>query len=97
MSQIQLGPDWQTIAVFCVGVIITLVGAYAKSISIRVGKLEDKFNELEIMVLRDYHNKDEINEILRELRQSIRALHERFDRAGFPIATRNNDGYGDKG
>ena len=92
-----MGPDWQTIAVFCVGVIITLVGAYAKSISIRVGKLEDKFNELEVMVLKDYHNKDEINEILRDLRSSIRALHERFDRAGFPIAARNNDGYGDKG
>ena len=97
MPQVLSGPDWQTIAVFCVGIIITLVGAYAKSISIRVSKLEDKQSKLERSILKDYHDKTEINDLLKELRASIKALHERFDRAGFPIATRNNDGYVDKG
>lgn len=97
MPQALSGPDWQTIAVFCVGIIITLIGAYAKSISIHVGKLEERQFKLERSILKDYHDKSEINDLLRELRSSIKALHERFDRAGFPLAIRNNDGHGDKG
>ena len=92
-----MGPDWQTIAMFCVGIIITLVGAYAKSISLRVTKIEDRQSRLERSILKDYHDKTEINSILQELKASIKALHERFDRAGFPLAaTRNYDGNGDK-
>ena len=78
------GPDWQIIATGSISIIVLMVAAYVKGLNGRVEDLESDFIKLQALLLKDYHTKDEIKELLSDLKISIRALHERFDRAGFP-------------
>lgn len=74
------GPSWDVIAIGAVGLLFSSLGFYAKGISTRVDKLETKMVELQTLVLRDYHSKGDLNEILGEIKAAIKALHVRFDK-----------------
>lgn len=74
------GPSWQSIAVGAISMLIALVAAYAKGVSNRVDKLDEKYAALNQNVLREYHTKQDLNEILGEIKASVKALHQRFDK-----------------
>lgn len=74
------GPSWESIAVGAISMLIALVAAYAKGVSNRVDRLEGKYETLNQNVLREYHTKQDLNEILGEIKSSVKALHQRFDK-----------------
>lgn len=74
------GPSWESIAVGAISMLIALVAAYAKGVSNRVDKLDQKYDALNQNVLREYHTKQDLNEILGEIKSSVKALHQRFDK-----------------
>jgi hypothetical protein len=61
------------------GVFLTIVGAYVKGQNGRLDKLETSVAELHRLVLRDYHSKNDLSDILGEIKSSVKALHQRFD------------------
>lgn len=67
------------IFIFLLGVIVTMVGFYAKSLGHRVDLLEEAHKNLNDLVLSQYHNKDEIKDLLGEIKSRIESLHTRFD------------------
>jgi hypothetical protein len=74
------GPSWEVIGVGAIGLLITAVGWYAKGVSDRVSTLESKLGELNTAILRDYHPKSDVKNLLDEIKQSIAALHARFEK-----------------
>lgn len=68
-----------SIITILLGIIIAMVGAYAKGLSGRIDFLESRHTELNNLVLSQYHNKDEIRDLLDEIKDSIKKLHSRFD------------------
>lgn len=68
-----------SIITILLGVIISMVGAYAKGLGKRIDLLETRHNALNNLVLSQYHNKDEIKDLLGDIRQRIESLHQRFD------------------
>lgn len=78
------GPTWEYIAVGAAGLVVAMLGAYIRGVSGHVVRLDEKYNELRELVLKDYHSKSDLNLILGEVKQSIARLHERFDAAGYP-------------
>jgi hypothetical protein len=61
------------------GVLLAVVGAYVKGQNGRLEKLENNYAALHQMVLRDYHSKHDLADILAEIKSSVKALHHRFD------------------
>lgn len=78
------GPSWQVIALGAIGLLFTVIGAVIARVDRRVNALDDNLDKLRLLVAQDYHSKNELNIILSEVKQSISALHRRFDSAGFP-------------
>jgi len=78
------GPTWEMIALGLVSILVAIIGGYARGVRTKVEKLETRIETVERSLLREYHTKVEISELLASIKESIRALHERFDRAGFP-------------
>lgn len=76
----SIGPDWQFIAVSLIGLVVTLIGAYAKSISTRVTKLETDQSNLHALVKGDYPTRAEINQSFNRVEQSLGAISSRLDR-----------------
>jgi len=74
------GPTWQIIAVSLIGIMIAIATAYIKSLERRLVKTEQDLVNLNKLMLRDYHNKEELNRILSSIQISVNALHRRFDR-----------------
>jgi hypothetical protein len=86
-----MGPTWQTIAVgtlilagSLLSIIVGLVAFYAKELGKRVNTVEDSQSKLEKLVLKEYHTKEEIRQLLADLKNSMNAIHSRLDRAGYP-------------
>ncbi len=80
------GPTWEVVAtasasliIFLLGIIITLVGVYAKQLGRRVEQLERAHQDLNNHVLSQYHSKTEINGLLAEIKDRVNSLHSRFD------------------
>jgi len=74
------GPSWEVIGVGAVGLLITAVGWYAKGVSDRVTQVERMLGEVNTALLRDYHPKADVKNLLDEIKQSITALHVRFEK-----------------
>lgn len=90
-AMIETGPSWEVISTAAIiliasltSVIVGMVASYAKGLGKRVDKLEDGHDELKSMVLKDYHTKLEVGQLLADLKSSLIAVHDRLDRAGFP-------------
>lgn len=90
-SEILNGPSWQVIAIAAIifagsllTIIVGLVANYAKTLGQRVTSVERDQSKLEKLILKDYHNKDEIRQLLADLKTSIDAVHQRMDKIGFP-------------
>jgi septal ring factor EnvC (AmiA/AmiB activator) len=88
-SQLSGGPTWQIIATALLAVVATIATAYIKSLERRITKTESDLDNLNKLVLRDYHNKQELNQILARIEQGVTAVHRRLDkefsRAGIHI------------
>jgi hypothetical protein len=74
------GPSWEVIGVGAVGLLITAVGWYAKGVSDRVTQVERMLGEVNTALLRDYHPKADVKNLLDEIKASINALHTRFEK-----------------
>lgn len=86
-----MGPSWELIALGAVSMVIALIGAYAKGLSGRQDKFDAKLSELNDALLRNYHPKPDVKEMLDDLKEvvglfhvemkaSFRELKDRFDR-----------------
>lgn len=82
------GPSWEQISLWGGAALVALVGVHAKSLAARVNRHEEKISSLTEMILGDYHNKNEINNMLMKIEQSVGAVHRRLDHAGFKQATK---------
>lgn len=96
LYQPESGPYWRDVAVGAVGIVLLLIGVYARSIEGRVEDLEDgrgAVDNLEKDLLRKYHDKDGVEAAIRascaplevKIDQTLRtldALHRRFDEHG---------------
>lgn len=78
-TPITSGPDWQTIAMWLLGVVVTLVGAYAKGIASRVTKLEVDQSSLHALVKGDYPTRQEINQSFQRVEEGLRSITARLD------------------
>lgn len=66
------GPSWQTIALGAVGLFIASVGWYSKGIASRVDRLEARIGELNTVMLKEYHPKSDVREMVDEVRESMK-------------------------
>lgn len=89
------GPYWRDVAMGSIGVVMTLIGAYVAIWTRAVRRNEEEIRATRELVLRDYHSKPEIREVIeaaiRPLQQQldyvsgqVDALHRRFDRQNLP-------------
>lgn len=69
------GPTWETIGVGAVGLVITGIGWYAKGVSGRVDKLDERVQRMNEAILREYHTKDDVRELIGEVRESMKLFH----------------------
>ncbi len=81
-----MNPSWHDIVIIAgaiitllLGIIIAMIGSYTKTLAIRVDGLERRHSQLNNLVLSQYHNKDDIRELLADIKSRIEALHSRFD------------------
>ena len=74
-SMSRTGPSWESIAVGAVSMLIALVAAYAKGVSNRVDKLEARQAELNTVLLKEYHPKSDVREMVDEVRESMKLFH----------------------
>jgi uncharacterized coiled-coil protein SlyX len=79
------------------GLVLALIGAYAKGIDRRVDAIEETSSEqqrsihtLNVLLAGGYHTKGEIAQMHADLRGMISAVHSRMDRAGYPPQSRAN-------
>jgi len=75
----DIGPTWQVIALALVGLVMVIATAYIKSLERRITKTEGDLVNLNALVLRDYHNKQELNAILARIETGVAAVHRRLD------------------
>lgn len=85
-SMNSLGPSWEAVAVIggsiitlLISIVIALIAAYAKSLGRRLETLENSHRTLNDRVLSQYHDKNETNTLLSDVKNSVSALHQRFD------------------
>lgn len=69
------GPTWESIGMGAVGLLIAGLGAYAKGISGRVDKLEQRQAELNTVLLKEYHPKSDVREMVEEVKESMKLFH----------------------
>lgn len=90
--------SWEAIGTLALGVVISMVGAYAKGLERRVSRNENALDHLRDTLLGEHLDKQESAEAIQsalapirvELAQntrSIEALHRRLDAANFPART----------
>lgn len=81
---------WRDVAMGSIGLVLGLVGIYARSIEASLNKLEARLESLEnkhssheLMVARDYHTASDVelivNKAMGPVTESLKALHKRFD------------------
>lgn len=69
------GPSWENIGMGAIGLIIAGIGAYAKGISGRVDRIESRVQQLNEAMLREYHPKADVREMVNEVRESMHVFH----------------------
>lgn len=69
------GPSWENIGIGAVGLLLTGVGWYAKGVSGRVDKLEARVNDLNTIILKEYHPKADVREMIDDVRESMTLFH----------------------
>lgn len=73
------------------GLVISLVGAYAKGLERRVTDVEKIASATRRDLDRDYYTKQEMTNLVGELRGSISAVHRRLDYLRVPAARMHQD------
>lgn len=93
--------DWFKIVV---GLLIALVGAYAKGIESRVTKLESRVDtsstritDLREILVGDYHDKEAIDKRFDRVDASVHAIHRRLDYLRVPNLPPGAAGYHPEG
>ena len=88
-----IGPDYQVWFTILVGLIVAMIGAYAKGISTRVdenaaeiGRLRQSLMNTQLQIATDHSTKSETNAQFSELRAAISAVHRRLDFLRVPSA-----------
>ncbi len=74
------GPSWESIGLGAVGLIVAMIGAYAKGVADRVSHIEEKIGELNTFILREYHPKADVKAMLDEIKASVQSLHAKFEK-----------------
>lgn len=70
---------WQYLAIAAVGIVVALVGWYAKNTHSDLKDLRKEHKELNDFVLTNFHPKSDINLLLAEIKGSVDKLHVRLD------------------
>jgi cytochrome c biogenesis protein CcdA len=79
-------PDYQAWFQIVLGLLVAVIGAYAKGVSDRVTEnkreidvLRQALNLTQVSIATEHHTKAEANEQFHELKSGINALHRRLD------------------
>lgn len=81
---------WQYIAIAAIGILTSIIGWIAHNTREDLKSLRDDHTKLNNLVLSGFHNKDDVNaiisavkdefkEVKKEVMESIKDLHKRFD------------------
>lgn len=70
---------WQYIAIVAVGIVVGIVGWYARTTHGDLKELQNEHKKLNDFVLTNFHPKNDINTILTEIKDSVAKLHARMD------------------
>jgi Tfp pilus assembly protein PilO len=80
------GPSWEVVAIIAgtiitilISIVISLIAGYTKALGRRLESLEVSHRALNDKVLSQYHDKNETNTLLSDVKASVSALHQRFD------------------
>ena len=76
----QSAPSWEMIGMGAIGLILAIVGAYARGVAERVSHIEEKIGELNTLILREYHPKQDVKMMLDEIKASVHSLHAKFEK-----------------
>lgn len=73
------GPDWQTIAMALLSVVVAMIANYAKTIAARVTKLEAEHASLHVLIKGDYPTRQEFNQSFQRVEDALRGITTRLD------------------
>ena len=83
--QSELVPSYATWAQVLLGLLIAMIGAYAKGLEGRVRKVEDTASAMQRSLDRDYNTKAELAAQFSEVKASLSAVHRRLDYLRVPV------------
>lgn len=89
------GPDYPAWFQLLVGLVIALIGAHARGLGVRIDKAETRIeqnrtsaeqqiNGLQRALDREYHSKQETNQMFLRIENAMTAVHRRLDLMGAP-------------
>ncbi len=70
-----MGPTWELIALGSISLVVALIGAYAKGLSGRQDKFDERLNQLNNALLRDYHPKPDVKDMIDDLKDVVSLFH----------------------
>lgn len=76
------GPTWEVIGMGAVSLVLSMAFAYTKGVSSRVDKLETKMTELNTIMIREYHPKQDVREMMNDMKELIK-VHQVEMKANF--------------
>jgi len=80
MASTQSTPSWEIIGMGAIGLLVAVVGAYARGVADRVSHTEEKIGELNTFILREYHSKADVKLMLDDIKTSMNSLHAKFEK-----------------
>lgn len=97
------GPNWQSIALGLLSLVVTWVGAYSRGLNARLDRMQEKLVTMELTQARDYHTKADIEKtiaaaiapvmsVATSTNEGMKALHKRFDNVRLRHAAHDNEG-----
>ena len=85
------GPSWELIAMGAIGLVVTLIAVYQRGMAGRIDRIETAHARLNEALLREYHSKGDVKEMMKglegvvhlfhvEMKASFKELRDRFDK-----------------
>lgn len=70
-----IGPSWELIAMAAVSLVVTLVAVYQRGMASRIDRLESAQTRLNEALLREYHSKQDVREMMDGLKAVVNLFH----------------------
>jgi Tfp pilus assembly protein PilO len=70
---------WEYLAISAIGVLVTIIGWYARNTREDLKEVEKEHEKLKEFVFTSFHPKADMDNLLTDIKESVRDLHKRFD------------------